>query len=41
LSYDLQCLSLGQWEHAVRLMDELGRLIGGWKRKRAQEKASS
>lgn len=41
LSYDLQCLSPGQWEHAVRLLDELGRLLGGWQRKRAKEKASS
>ena len=38
LSHDLDCLSLGQYEHAVRMMDELGRLIGGWKRKVAQEK---
>jgi len=36
LSYDLQCICLGQMEHAARLMDELGRLIGGWKRKRAR-----
>lgn len=35
LSHDLGCLSLGQLEHATRLMEELGRLIGGWKRKRA------
>ena len=33
LSYDLKCLSLGQLEHAARLMDEIGRLIGGWIRK--------
>ena len=34
LSYDLKCISLGQLEHAARLMDEIGRLVGGWKRKR-------
>ncbi|MFQ5575469.1 MAG: diversity-generating retroelement protein Avd [Anaerolineae bacterium] len=34
LSYDLHCMSLGQYEHATRLTDELGRLMGGWKRKR-------
>jgi len=34
LSFDLGCISKGQWEHAGRLMDEIGRLIGGWKRKR-------
>lgn len=33
LSNDLGCMSLGQFEHAARLMDELGRLLGGWKRK--------
>ena len=37
LSHDLRCISLGQFEHAARLMDELGRLIGGWKRKRARK----
>lgn len=36
LSCDLKCISLGQLEHAARLMDEIGRLIGGWKRKRTQ-----
>ena len=36
LSHDLQCITLKQLEHAARLMDELGRLIGGWKRKRAE-----
>ena len=35
LSHDLQCISIGQWEHAAGLLDELGRLLGGWKRKRA------
>lgn len=34
LSFDLGCISQGQWEHAGRLMDEIGRLMGGWKRKR-------
>jgi hypothetical protein len=32
LSHDLECISLGQYEHAASRMDELGRLIGGWKR---------
>lgn len=41
LSYDLKCVSLGQLEHAARLMDEIGRLIGGWKRKREKEKKQS
>jgi len=33
LSFDLQCMSIGQYEYAARLLDELGRLLGGWKRK--------
>ncbi len=33
LSHDLGCISTGQLEHAARGMDEIGRLIGGWKRK--------
>lgn len=37
LSFDLQCLSIGQFEHAAGLLDELGRLIGGWKRKQAKK----
>jgi hypothetical protein len=37
LSYDLHCISPGQFEHAARRMDEIGRLIGGWKRRRARE----
>ena len=38
LSYDVKCISLGQLEHAARLMDEIGRLIGGWKRKRDKQR---
>lgn len=38
LSHDLECISLGQYEHAARRMDELGRLIGGWKRKESKVK---
>lgn len=37
LSYDLACISTGQFEHAAHLVDELGRLLGGWKRKRGKE----
>jgi len=37
LSHDLKCISPGQLEHAARRTDEIGRLIGGWKRKRAQQ----
>ena len=37
LSHDLHCISTGQLEHAARRIDEVGRLIGGWKRKQATE----
>lgn len=39
LSFDLKCINRGQWEHAGRRMDELGRIIGGWKRKREKAMA--
>ncbi len=32
----LQLLTLGQYEHAVRLLDEVGRLIGGWRKAQAR-----
>ena len=28
----LQLLTLGQYEHVARLVDEVGRLIGGWRK---------
>ena len=40
LSHDLRCISPGQWEHAARQVDELGRLLGGWKRKRARKESA-
>jgi hypothetical protein len=33
LSYDLKCISLGQYEHAALRIDEIGRLLGGWVKK--------
>ena len=33
LSYDLRCISMGQYEFAVKKVDELGRLLGGWQKK--------
>ena len=38
LSMDLKCISTGQYEHAVLRIDELGRLTGGWKKKRLAAK---
>jgi hypothetical protein len=37
LSYDLECISEGQWEQTARRVDEIGRLIGGWQRKREKD----
>jgi len=35
LSYDLHCINLGKHEHATRRLDEIGRLLGAWQKKRA------
>ena len=32
LALDLQLLALNQYEHASRLVGEVGRLLGGWRR---------
>jgi hypothetical protein len=32
----LDLLSIGQYEHAARLLDEVGRLIGGWRKQQAR-----
>jgi hypothetical protein len=32
LCHDLDLLSLKQYEHAARMMDEVGRLLGGWRK---------
>ena len=33
LSFDLHCLSMSQYEFASKSLDEIGRLLGGWKNK--------
>lgn len=35
LACELKFFSVNQYEHAARLVDELGRLVGGWMRKTA------
>jgi hypothetical protein len=30
LAKDLQCLNLKSFEHGVRSLDEVGRMVGGW-----------
>lgn len=32
LAHELKCISTGQYEHGARLMDEVGRLLGAWRR---------
>jgi len=33
LCRDLELVSLGQYEHVSRMVDEVGRLLGGWMKK--------
>lgn len=30
LCHDLELMSIGQYEHAARMVNEVGRLLGGW-----------
>lgn len=32
LCHELQLLSLGQYEHVIRMVTEVGRLLGGWRK---------
>jgi hypothetical protein len=32
LSKDLQCLSLKEYEHAARKLQEIGKMVGGWEK---------
>lgn len=41
LSLDMQWLSMGQYEHASRMLDEIGRLLGGWQRKERESASPS
>jgi hypothetical protein len=34
LAKDLQVLNVSRYEHAARLLDDVGRQIGGWRRSR-------
>jgi len=33
LCRDLELMSMGQYEHAARMVNEVGRLLGGWQKK--------
>jgi len=37
LSFDLKCISIGQYEFATKSLDEIGRLLGGWKAKMSRQ----
>lgn len=39
LSLDLDWLRLGQYEHAARMMDEVGKLLGAWLGKERERRA--
>jgi hypothetical protein len=41
LSRDLRLLSVGQYEHAARLVAEVGRLLGGWIRSEQEKRKSA
>jgi hypothetical protein len=41
LACDLRFLSVNQYEHAARLADEVGRLVGGWKRRAADSETAT
>ncbi len=38
LCHDLDLLSRGQYEHAARMVDEIGRLLGGWRKTQSGRK---
>lgn len=37
LSLDMEWINLGQYEHVSRMLDEIGRLLGGWQRKEREK----
>ena len=37
LAVDLRLLSLAQYEHAARMVNEIGKLLGGWMRHRERK----
>ncbi len=40
LSMDMTWLSMAQYEHVSRMVDEVGRLLGGWQRKERENRPS-
>ena len=41
LSRDMELLSMSQYEHAARLADEVGRLLGAWRKGRPEKESGS
>ena len=37
LAHDMGWFSLGQYEHVARMLEEIGRLLGGWQRKEREK----
>jgi len=37
LCHDLDLLSRGQYQHVAKMLDEVGRLLGGWRKSRSRE----
>ncbi len=33
ISFDMKCISMNQYEFASKSLEEIGRLLGGWKKK--------
>lgn len=40
LSRDLELLSLGQYAHVIRMVSEIGRLLGGWQKSLTEKPGS-
>jgi len=36
-SCELECLSLRQYEHAARQINEIGRMVGGWRKQQGDK----
>jgi hypothetical protein len=32
LAHDLRCINTGQYEHGAKLINEIGRMVGSWRR---------
>lgn len=41
LAFALQCLDERRYEHAARQLDDIGRMIGGWKKQAANYEAKA